>query len=385
MNNHRRKFIKNSLMLSAAPYLLSSGALAGAASATPVRNENPGYKRIPVEEAFVTTELKDVWRNMLGYQSAAEPGFSKLVGFWLHDRRPPGHPAALMEKRMTDIGEGRIADMDKDGIDMQLLSLTGPGVQPLHDADLATAIARNSNDELYDAVKKYPKRFAGLTAVAPQDPKRAAKEIERGMKKLGMKGLVINSHTHGEYLDHYKYWPILEAAEANRAPLYIHPRTPSPQMLQPFEAYGMETAMFGFQVETSVHALRIILSGAFDEFPDLKIVLGHLGEGLPFWLYRIDYMDNLVGKFMHDGRMKKLKRKPSEYFRDNFWISTSGMCWEPAVMYCINLLGADRVMYAADYPYQDVPSGVAVMDNLPISEADKKKVYETNAVKLFNL
>ena len=381
MDKLRRDLIKSGLLIPIAARTLTDSSIAKAA----IQNKNPNYRRIATEEAFVTEELKRTWRNMLGSQPADERGFARLVGFWLQDRHPPNHPTSILQRKMTDIGAERIADMDKFGIDMMLLSLTGPGVQPLSDGALATSIAADSNDQLHDAVKKNPTRLAGLTAVAPQEPANAAKEIERGMKELGMKGVIINSHTKGEYLDDHKFWPILESAEGNDAAIYIHPRTPSPQMLQPDEAYGMETAMLGFAAETSVHALRIILSGAFDEFPKLKIVLGHLGEGLPFWLYRIDYMDNMLWKFDAGGRFKKLKRKPSEYFRENFWITSSGMCWEPAVMYTINLLGIDRVMYAADYPYQEVPLGMKEMDNLPISDADKKKFYETNAVDLFRL
>jgi len=200
-----------------------------------------------------------------------------------------------------------------------------------------------------------------------------------------LKGAIINSHTHGEYLDDQKFWPIFEAAEALDVPLYIHPNTPSPAMIAPFLERGLDGAIFGFAVETALHILRIIVSGVFDRFPKLRIVIGHLGEGLPYWLFRIDFMHNRMVTANRYASVRKLQRKPSDYVRENIWITTSGMAWEPPILYAQSVLGTDRVLYAMDYPYQFVPEEVAVTDNLPISDADKKKLYETNAVKVFNL
>jgi 5-carboxyvanillate decarboxylase len=285
---------------------------------------------------------------------------------------------------MTDLGDLRLRDMDQTGIAKQILSLTAPGVQ-VFDAPTAVALARSSNDFMADAIRKHPGRFTGLAAIAPQDPAAAAKELERGVRSLGLKGAIINSHTHGEYLDDTKFWPIFEAAEALDVPVYIHPNTPSPAMIAPFLERGLDGAIFGFAVETSLHILRIIVSGVFDRFPKLRIVIGHLGEGLPYWLFRIDFMHNRMVTANRYASVRKLQRNPSDYVRENIWVTTSGMAWEPPILYAQSVLGVDRVLYAMDYPYQFVPEEVAVTDNLPISDADKKKLYETNAVKVFNL
>src|SRR5262249_16580629 len=169
------------------------------------------------------------------------------------------------------------------------LSLTSPGVQ-IFDGETAVPLAISCNDQLADAIRKYPQRFAGLAAVAPQDPDAAAKELERGVRVLGLKGAIINSHTRGEYLDDSKFWPIFEAAESLDVPIYLHPNRPPRSWIGPFLETGLDGAIFGFAVETGLHVLRIVVSGVFDRFPRLQIVVGHLGEGLPYWLFRIDFM-----------------------------------------------------------------------------------------------
>jgi 2,3-dihydroxybenzoate decarboxylase len=205
------------------------------------------------------------------------------------------------------------------------------------------------------------------------------------VKRLGLKGVVINSHTRGEYLDEPKFREILEAAEALDVPLYIHPNTPPPGMIEPFLSRGLDGAVYGFAIETGLHAMRMVFGGVFDRFPRLKLVLGHLGEGLPFWHFRFDYMHgNMVRTKRYPG-VQPLQRKPSEYLRQNVWYTTSGMQWQPAIQYCQSVLGMDRVMYAMDYPYQFVPEEVRVTDELPISDADRKKLYQTNAETLFRL
>jgi 2,3-dihydroxybenzoate decarboxylase len=274
--------------------------------------------------------------------------------------------------------------MDQTGIARQILSLTSPGVQ-VFDASTAVALARSSNDFVADAIRKHPDRFSGLAAIAPQDPPAAAKELERGVRSLGLKGAIINSHTRGEYLDDPKFWPIFEAAEALEVPVYIHPNTPSPAMIAPFLERGLDGAIFGFAVETGLHVLRIVVSGVFDRFPRLKLVIGHLGEGLPYWLFRIDFMHNRMVTANRYASVQKLQRKPSDYVRENICVTTSGMAWEPPILYAQSVLGVDRVLYAMDYPYQFVPEEVAVTDNLPIGDADKKKLYQSNAERVFNL
>jgi 5-carboxyvanillate decarboxylase len=202
---------------------------------------------------------------------------------------------------------------------------------------------------------------------------------------LGMKGLVVNSHTQGEYLDEPKYWEIFEAAQALDVPLYIHPQTPPASMIGPFLSRGLDGAIYGFAVETGLHLLRIIVAGVFDRFPKLKIVVGHLGEGLPFWLFRLDFMHASMVRSRRYPGAGELKRKPSDYLKENVWVTTSGMQWAPAILFCQQVLGMDRVLYAMDYPYQFVPEEVKVTDELAISEADRKKLYQTNAERVFRL
>jgi 5-carboxyvanillate decarboxylase len=269
-------------------------------------------------------------------------------------------------------------------VDVQLLLLTAPGVQ-VFEAQDAAALAASTNDQLAEAIRRHPDRFAGLAAVAPQLPQVAARELERAVQRLGLKGAVINSHTMGEYLDDEKYWDIFAAAEALDVPIYIHPNSPSPQMIQPFLSRCLDAAIYGFQAETGLHALRLIVSGVFDRFPRLKIVLGHLGEGLPFWLYRIDFMHGGIVRANRHPGVQPLKRKPSDYLRENFYYTTSGMAWEPSITFVQQQMGMDRVMYAMDYPYQYVLEEVQAMEALPLSDAHKKMFFESNAANLFRL
>lgn len=283
--------------------------------------------------------------------------------------------------RMIDMGHGRIAAMDGYGIDMQLLLLTAPGVQ-VFAPDLATSLAADSNDQLADAIRANPDRFAGLAAVAPQKPHSAALEIERAVSRLGLNGVVINSHTKGEFLDDEKFWEILEAAEANDAPIYIHPRNPAPQMLEPYLSRRLEAGILGFAADVALHTIALITAGAFDRFPNLKVVIGHGGEGIPYMLYRIDYMQRTV----REGRgLKKLQKRPSDYMKENIFITTSGMAWEPAIKFAQDTLGVERVLYAMDYPYQADKREVIAMDEMDLPIADKKKFFQTNAEALFKL
>ncbi len=337
------------------------------------------HLRIAAEEAWAPAELLDRYRAMLADGSYRDPGFESLCGFYLRS----SSVSAVFE-RMQDLGARRLGDMDAAGIGMQILSLTAPGVQ-IFNADTAVALARSSNDQLAEAVRKYPDRFAGLAAIAPQDPRAAAAELERGVRTLGLKGAIVNSHTHGEYLDDPKFWDIFAAAEALDVPIYLHPTALPPAMIAPFVERGLDGAIYGFAVETGLHVMRIIISGVFDRFPRLRMVLGHLGEGLPYWLFRIDFMHRRMVAAGRYPNVKKLQKQPSDYVRENFYVTTSGMAWEPPILYAQQVLGVDRVLYAMDYPYQFVPEEVNVTDQLPISDADKKMLYQSNAERVFSL
>jgi 5-carboxyvanillate decarboxylase len=337
------------------------------------------YKRIATEEAWGPQEMFDQYRRLLGNGGGGSGLKAQFPNLQPGRASSDPHSNILLD-RLTDIGEGRLKDMDAAGIDMQILSLTSPGVQ-VFDAATANSLAASSNDQLAEAIRRYPNRFAGLAAVAPQDPKAAAKEMERGIKKLGLKGVIINSHTQGEYLDDTKFWEIFEAAEALDAAIYLHPQTPSPEMIQPYLVRGFERAFLGFQAEVALHTLAIISSGAFDRFPKLKIVIGHGGEALPYMLYRIDYFYTRGATVRH----KQTKGKPSDYMKSNIFITTSGMPWAPAITMAQSVLGMDRVLYAMDYPYEYVVEEVAMTDNFPISDDDKKRLFQTNAERVFGL
>jgi predicted TIM-barrel fold metal-dependent hydrolase len=252
----------------------------------------------------------------------------------------------------------------------------------MFDADSATELAAASNDVLAQAIARHPTRFAGLATFAPHSPKRAAEEMERAVARLGLNGFIVNSHTNGEYLDDPKFWPILEAAEHLERPLYLHPRAPSDGMAEPFRSYGIEGAMWGYGVEAGTHAVRLICSGVFDRFPKLKIVIGHMGEAIPFWLWRLDFMH---ARAVATNRAKRLDLKPSEYFLRNFAITTSGMESPDALQYCIKVLGPENVMWAIDYPYQPTPPAVAFMDSVVLPQEQKRLIYHRNAERIFGL
>ena len=340
-----------------------------------------GYRRIATEEAFITPELHKMYRDAIASGEVDDPGFVSLMGYYLSST---SERARTVSERLQDLGQRRLADMDAAGIDMQLLLLTSPGLQ-VFKPDPAVAMARSANDQLAEAIRRHPDRFAGLVAIAPQRPDEAAKEIERGVTRLGLKGVVINSHTQGEYLDNPKFWPIFEAAEALGVPVYLHPNTPPAKMIDPFLESGLDGAIYGFAVETGLHTLRLITQGVFDRFPKLTLVLGHLGEALPFWLPRLDYMHRGTVNSKRYDFMKPLKKNVSDYLKENVYYTTAGMGWEPAISFTQRVIGMDRVMYAMDYPYQYVPEEVLAQDALPISDAEKKAFYQTTAERVFRL
>jgi 5-carboxyvanillate decarboxylase len=333
-------------------------------------------RRIAVEEAFVTPEIVSQWQVVLAGHDV-EPGFAKM-GETILAQTAANKP---LDDRLLDIGADRIAHMDSIGVDMHILSLTSPGVQ-VFDRPLAARLAAESNDALAAAVKAHPTRFAGLAAIAPQHPATAAREIERATQELGLCGVIINSHTKGQYLDAAKYRPILETAEALDVPIYLHPREPAPSMVTPFLDYGLYFAGWGFAAETGLHAMRLIMSGTFDRFPNLKIVLGHMGEGLPFWLQRIDNRYLLEIK---TGAVDKLPKLPSQYFLDNFVITTAGVTSMPALRLCLDVLGVERILFAADFPYEDDAEAVRFMDGAAVTDDERKQIYETNARRVFKL
>jgi 2,3-dihydroxybenzoate decarboxylase len=333
-------------------------------------------RRIAIEEAFVTQAIADQWKLFLDAGSVGEPGFKKMGETILAES--PG--TRVIHEQLIDLGDRRIQDMDDAGIDVQVISLTSPGVQ-VFSGELAAELAHDANDRLATAVETHPDRFVGLAAVAPQLPEVAALEIERATK-LGLKGIIINSHTGGEYLDAPRYRPILAAAEAMDMPIYLHPRTPSQGMVEPFLDYGLYFAGWGFAAETSLHAMRMIMAGIFDEFPGLTIILGHMGEGIPFWLDRIDNRYTLQTKI---GAVEEMPKLPSEYFRENFLITTAGMPFREPMKLACDTLGPERILFAADYPYESMEEAVTFMDSFDLPESDRHMIYHGNSERLFDI
>lgn len=340
-------------------------------------------RRIATEEAWALPEQIDEMRKILA--SGSTHPEMLLWRLLLAD----SEPSRVLVRSLVDLGGERLQGMDATDVAMHLLLLTSPGLQ-MFDADLGSELAIRANDRLAEAIREQPSRYAGLAAIAPQDPWRAVREIERAMTKLKLNGVVINSHTNGEYLDDLKYWPILEAAAALDAPIYVHARAPSPAMAEPYAKYHLDDAIWGFQAEAGLHGMRLIMSGVFDRFPRLKIVLGHMGEGIPYWLHRVDSMHRAgAGSQMaadHGIEWRpKLKARPSEYFKQNFLITTSGMNYSPVLEFCIRELGADNIMWAIDYPYQQAADAVSFLDAAPISAADREKIYHGNAERAFHI
>lgn len=237
------------------------------------------FRRIATEEAFATPELAQAWREIV--RTAPSDNLDIPFIRSIFDNPAPGSIRDHFRTGLLDIEGERLRLMDEAGVDMHLLSVTIPGVQ-MFDADQGTEHATHANNWLADVTRKHPHRFAGLACFAPQSPQRAAREMERAIRDLKLNGFIVNSHTNNEYLDDPKFWPIFEAAESLDRPIYLHPRSPSDGMAEPFRQYNIAGSMWGYAAETGTHAVRLILSGVFDRFPKLKIVLGHMGEAVPY-------------------------------------------------------------------------------------------------------
>lgn len=289
-------------------------------------------------------------------------------------------PPPLAE-RMNDLGEKRLAAMDAAGVDMQVLSLGAPGTQRF-DPDVSAEMTRRVNDRLADAVKANPDRLAGFAALPTPAPDAAADELSRCINELGFKGAMVHGLTHGDFLDEKKFWPVFERAQQLDVPIYIHPAIPDKTVTERYYKTYVEdfpwilTAGWGFTVETATQGVRLVLSGVFDKYPDLKIIIGHLGEGLPFILRRMDEAFSRPGN------------KPISFrdaFCSHFYITTSGNFSDPALMCTMTEMGADRVLFAVDYPFVMNEPGVEWIEQVMISEEDRTKIMSGNAKRLLRL
>jgi predicted TIM-barrel fold metal-dependent hydrolase len=321
---------------------------------------------VAIEEHFLTP----LYREKIGA--------NEYRNFYLTSRgQQMGHD--IIEQNM-DLGAKRLAHMDAHGVDMQVLSFGSPGPQAFG-ADVAIPMARDANDRLHAALKAHPTRFAGFAALPTADPGAAVDELERCVTKLGLKGAMIHGHQRGEFLDAKQYWPIWERAEKLGVPVYLHPALPHPDAVQAyFDGYEeLARAPWGFAVDTSCHFLRLVFAGVFDAYPRLRIILGHLGEGLPFAMHRMNEHSWAAAK------RRGLKKQPIEYLRDNLVVTTSGNWFEPAFVCTLLALGADNILFAIDWPYEANKTGMEFLRALSISDADKEKIAHRNAQRLLRL
>jgi 2,3-dihydroxybenzoate decarboxylase len=294
------------------------------------------------------------------------------------------HPET--RSKILDLGTGRIADMDRGGLDICILSLTAPGVQAIPNAKEAIAQARRTNDYLAENIAKNPKRLKGFATLPLQDPEGAAKELTRCVRDLDFCGALVNGFSEvGEagsavYYDLPQYRSFWATVQELDVPFYLHPRDPLSARQQCYEGYRwLAGSPWGFAVETSIHALRLMASGLFDEYPKLRVILGHLGEGLSFGIWRVD------NRIKRGSGAPKAKLPMSHYLRENFYVTTSGNFRTQALTNVILEVGADRVLYSVDYPYEDVVEAREWFDQASISESDRLKIARSNAQKLFHL
>jgi len=289
--------------------------------------------------------------------------------------------AGALRPKLEDLYDQRIAEMDSAGIDIQVLSHGAPSTQRL-DASSAAEITRTANDRLHEIVAEKPDRFAAFGNLPTPDPEACADELERCVDKLGFKGAMIHGLTHGVFFDDPKFWPVFERAQALDVPLYMHPASPDSTVVERYYQPYVEdfpallNAGWGFTVETATQAIRLVLSGVLEKYPDVKILIGHLGEGLPFLLWRIDHALSRPGN-------KPLNFR--EVFSRNFYITTSGNFSDPALVCSLQELGADRILFSVDWPFVPNNLGTEWIERLQLNGEDKTKILNGNAKRLLKL
>ena len=317
-------------------------------------------RKIALEEHFTRPELS-TYAQYEG-SNRASPDFGRL------------------RERLLDFGEMRLEAMDRAGIDVAVLSVATPGVQAEPDAEVAIKRARIENDFLAREITKHPTRYAGFAHLPLQDARVAADELSRCVEQLEFKGALVNGHTNGRYLDDRGYDPFWERVEALGVPVYLHPRDPfdAPHMFAGHrELLG---ATWAWTVETATHALRLVFGGVFDRHPEARLILGHMGETLPYLLWRLDSRSRAQAEGEESG-----ERAPSEIIRDNILVATTGVCSHASLVCALSALGEDNVMFSVDYPYEDCEVAAKFIDSAPISEEARAKVCHGNARRLLRL
>ncbi|MEE8332495.1 MAG: amidohydrolase family protein [Alphaproteobacteria bacterium] len=306
----------------------------------------------------------------------------------IDSERMEGGTDAWLEirERLLDTEDLRLAEMDRHGIELAILSLNAPTIQAVADKATAVDLARKANDELAKKIAKRPDRFAGFAALPMQDPDAASRELTRCVDELGFKGAFVNGFSQVDgadsaiFYDIAEYRPFWACVQDLDVPFYLHPRSPNPNWNPAYRGHPwLMTSAWGFGAETSVHALRLITSGLFDEFPRLRIVLGHLGEGIPYDMWRIDH------RIVRTPPRYPAKKKVSEYLRSNFYFTTSGNFHDPTLHCALTEMGADRIMFSVDYPFEQIDEAASWFDNTEMTNEDRAKIGRANANKLFKL
>jgi predicted TIM-barrel fold metal-dependent hydrolase len=326
---------------------------------------------VALEEHCVTSALREV------------------LGEQIHPYYPVHRWPAALEARLADIGEGRIAEMDAAGVSVQVLSTAQPGLEHV-EAARAIPVAREFNDTVAAAVAAHPDRFAGFAALPSAAPDAAAAELERAVTALGMVGAMVNGRTLERFLDEPFFWPIFEAAEALRVPLYLHPMPPPKAVYDAYYAgfgddvgFMLGAGAWGWHIEIGLHCLRLILAGVLDRFPALQLIIGHMGEALPFMIHRAS--DVLGGGSALGAVGTRMEHPIATYFRRNFHLTTSGFFTDPTLRCALDVIGEDRVMFSVDHPFADSRAGTAWLERTPIAEGLRAKVAHANADRLLGL
>jgi|KBSSwiStaDraftv2_1062776.scaffolds.fasta_scaffold05481_10 predicted TIM-barrel fold metal-dependent hydrolase len=328
---------------------------------SPVGDQHLDVRVVTLEEHFTTPEFLDA-------TAAFMPDVAK---------------SPTLSAKLLDLDEGRLQAMDEGGVDLQVLSLAAGGQESLGAAE-ATALVHDANDVAFDATRRHPDRFAMFTNLALKDPEAAAAELERGVTKLGSVGGFLNGTEGGGFLDDPRFSPIFEAAEHMDVPLYLHPSPPPASVrdvyfggLSERSAYFLSTAAWGWHAELGLHCLRLILAGVFDRFPGLRIIIGHMGENLPYSLIRAQ--DGLPTA------VTGLRRDVSEYFLRHFAVTTSGYFTVAPFMCALGVVGVERLLYSVDYPYRSNVAGAELLQTAPISPSDLQKIAAGNAERILKL
>ena len=288
--------------------------------------------------------------------------------------------------RLTDFRDKRLRLMDAAGVEVMILSLNAPAVQAIPDVQRAIAVAREANDVLAAEIARRQDRFAGFAALPLQDPDAAARELTRCVRELGFVGALVNGFSQAEqavlYYDLPQYRPFWQVVAELDVPFYLHPRNPLPGAIPGYDGHNwLLGPNWAFHAETAVHALRLIGAGLFDEHPKLQIILGHLGEGIPAYLWRIDHRN----EWMQARHKYTAKKWVADYFRENFVLTTSGNFSTSALNQAIAEIGVDRVLWSADYPFENISDAADWFDHIPFDEVERQKIGRTNAQKLFRL